>query len=120
MRWSSAGHPPPLLLPTTGSRSDGRARYLEAGQGIVLGAGGDPERPTGRQQLPAGSTLLLFTDGLVEVPGADLGAGLEELRRLGADLTRYPLEDFCDRILEAIPSGSTDDTALLAVRVPPG
>ncbi|MFF1870201.1 SpoIIE family protein phosphatase [Kitasatospora herbaricolor] len=119
LRWTSAGHPPPLLLPAAGDPSGGRARYLEAGQGIILGAGGDPERPTGRLHLPAGSTLLLFTDGLVEVPGADLGAGLEELRRLAADLARYPLEDFCDRILEAVPRGSTDDTALLAVRVPP-
>jgi serine phosphatase RsbU (regulator of sigma subunit) len=117
LRWTSAGHPPPLLLPAAGAPT-GEARYLESGQGIILGAGGDPGRPNGRQHLPAGSTLLLFTDGLVEVPGADLGAGLEGLRRHAADLTHYPLEEFCDRILQTIPPGSTDDTALLAVRVP--
>ncbi|MCU7820986.1 SpoIIE family protein phosphatase [Kitasatospora sp. DSM 101779] len=118
LRWTSAGHPPPLLLPAAGSTVHGGARYLEAGQGIVLGAGGGRGRPDGQEDLPAGSTLLLFTDGLVEVPGTDLGAGLESLRRYAAGLTRCPLEQFCDRILRAIPPGGADDTALLAVRVP--
>ncbi|GAA4982288.1 SpoIIE family protein phosphatase [Kitasatospora paranensis] len=121
LRWTSAGHPPPLLLlPAAATPSRGEARYLEAGQGLVLGAGGDPERHDGTEELPAGSTLLLFTDGLVEVPGADLGAGLEKLRRHAAQVAGYPLEEFCDQILRVVPPGSTDDTALLAFRVPSG
>ncbi|MFJ9447212.1 SpoIIE family protein phosphatase [Kitasatospora sp. NPDC101235] len=119
LRWTSAGHPPPLLLPAAATPSGGGARYLEAGQGLVLGAGGDPERHDGTEDLPAGSTLLLFTDGLVEIPGTDLGAGLERLRRHAAHVAGYPLEEFCDQILRIVPSGSTDDTALLALRIPP-
>ncbi|MFD9126003.1 SpoIIE family protein phosphatase [Kitasatospora sp. NPDC059571] len=120
LRWTSAGHPPPLLLPAAGTLSrGGAARYLDAGQGLVLGAGGDPGRPTGTEDLPAGSTLLLFTDGLVEAPGTDLETGLEELRRHATSVAEYPLEEFCEQILRAVPPGSTDDTALLALRVPP-
>ncbi|MEV8098217.1 SpoIIE family protein phosphatase [Kitasatospora sp. NPDC085879] len=119
LRWTSAGHPPPLLLPAAGTQSRGGARYLEAGQGLVLGAGGDPDRPNGVEDLPAGSTLLLFTDGLVEAPGTDLGAGLERLRSHAMGVVGLPLEEFCDGILRAVPPGSTDDTALLALRVPP-
>ncbi|MEU2629558.1 SpoIIE family protein phosphatase [Kitasatospora sp. NPDC007106] len=120
LRWTSAGHPPPLLLPAAGTPShSGAARYLEAGQGLILGAGGDPERPNGTEDLPAGSTLLLFTDGLVEAPGTDLDAGLERLRRHAASMAAHPLEEFCDQILRVVPPGSTDDTALLALRVPP-
>ncbi|MEW1914388.1 SpoIIE family protein phosphatase [Kitasatospora sp. NPDC085895] len=120
LRWTSAGHPPPLLLPAASPPCRGQARYLEAGQGLVLGAGGDPERPDGTEDLPAGSTLLLFTDGLVEDPGADLGAQLERLRRHAAALATHPLEEFCDQILRLQPPRNTDDTALLAFRVPPG
>ncbi|WP_354637464.1 SpoIIE family protein phosphatase [Kitasatospora camelliae] len=120
LRWTNAGHPPPLLLPAAGTPPSGEAHYLDAGQGLVLGAGGDPERADGVAALPAGSTLLLFTDGLVEVPGTDIGARLEGLRRHAAAVVGRPLEEFCDLVLRAVPPGSTDDTALLALRIPAG
>ncbi|MBQ0827498.1 SpoIIE family protein phosphatase [Streptomyces tagetis] len=116
LRWSSAGHPPPLLL-----TPDGRARYLEAGQGLLLGAGpgrGEP-RPDGTEPLPPGSTLLLYTDGLVEVPGSDLDTGLDRLRRHALALAGEPLDTMCDELLSHTPPGSTDDVALLALRLPP-
>ncbi|MFG3024593.1 SpoIIE family protein phosphatase [Streptomyces sp. NPDC048254] len=115
LRWTSAGHPPPLLL-TPG----GHARYLEAGQGILLGAlpGSTASRPDATQSLPPGSTLLLYTDGLVEVPGGDLGTGLGELRRHALALADAPLDTLCDQLLARMPPGSTDDVALLALRLP--
>ncbi|MFD3582695.1 SpoIIE family protein phosphatase [Streptomyces sp. NPDC058683] len=115
LRWTSAGHPPPLLL-TPG----GHARYLEAGQGILLGALLDTEasRPDATQSLPPGSTLLLYTDGLVEVPGSDLGTGLSGLRRHALALAQEPLDTLCDQLLARMPPGSTDDVALLALRLP--
>ncbi|MEU2621611.1 SpoIIE family protein phosphatase [Streptomyces sp. NPDC007157] len=115
LRWTSAGHPPPLLL-TPG----GHARYLEAGQGILLGArlGSEASRPDATESLPPGSTLLLYTDGLVEVPGSDLSTGLGGLRRHALALAQAPLDTLCDQLLARMPPGSTDDVALLALRLP--
>ncbi|MFC8247282.1 SpoIIE family protein phosphatase [Streptomyces chartreusis] len=115
LRWTSAGHPPPLLL-TPG----GHAHYLEAGQGLVLGApvGTGESRPNATQPLPPGSTLLLYTDGLIEVPGSDLGTGLDRLRRLALMLAHASLDTLCDQLLARMPPGSTDDVALLALRLP--
>ncbi|KMS69959.1 DNA-binding protein [Streptomyces viridochromogenes] len=115
LRWTSAGHPPPLLL-TPG----GHARYLEAGQGLLLGApqGTGTRRPNAAQSLPPGSTLLLYTDGLIEIPGSDLDTGLDRLRRHALTLAQAPLDTLCEQLLARMPPGSTDDVALLAVRLP--
>lgn len=115
LHWTSAGHPPPLLL-----SPDGTACYLEAGQGLLLGTG--PATGTGRPDathpLEPGSTLLLYTDGLVETPGSDLDTGLDRLRRHALAHAPEPLDTLCDRVLADVPPGSTDDVALLALRVP--
>ncbi|MFE0800549.1 SpoIIE family protein phosphatase [Streptomyces sp. NPDC058812] len=115
LRWTSAGHPPPLLL-----TPDGGARYLEAGQGLLLGArlGAGGRRPDATVPLPPGSTLLLYTDGLVEVPGSDLDTGLGRLRRNALALVHEPLDALCDEVLARMPPGSSDDIALLALRLP--
>ncbi|MCM8551867.1 SpoIIE family protein phosphatase [Streptomyces sp. STCH 565 A] len=116
LRWTSAGHPPPLLLSL-----DGTACYLEAGQGLLLGTGpvGGPGRPDATHPLQPGSTLLLYTDGLVETPGSDLDTGLDRLRRYVLALAHEPLDRLCGKVLAHLPPGSTDDVALLALRVPP-
>jgi PAS domain S-box-containing protein len=115
LRWTSAGHPPPLLLPP-----GGHAQYLEAGQGLILGAPVDTGvgRPDATHPLPPGSTLLLYTDGLVEIPGSDLDTGLDRLRRHALALAHAPLDTLCDQLLARMPPGSTDDVALLALRLP--
>ncbi|MGW1795124.1 SpoIIE family protein phosphatase [Streptomyces sp. NPDC001984] len=115
LRWTSAGHPPPLLL-----THDGQARYLEAGQGLLLGAGlgTGGGRPNATEPLPPGSTLLLYTDGLVEIPGSDLDTGLGRLRRHALALVDETLDTLCDQLLARMPPGSTDDVALLALRLP--
>ncbi|WP_086803237.1 SpoIIE family protein phosphatase [Streptomyces caniscabiei] len=115
LRWTSAGHPPPLLLTV-----DGQARYLEAGQGLLLGAppGTGGSRPSAAQSLPPGSTLLLYTDGLIEIPGSDLDTGLARLRRHALALAHEPLDTLCDQLPARMPPGSTDDVALLALRLP--
>ncbi|MEU1553210.1 SpoIIE family protein phosphatase [Streptomyces scabiei] len=117
LRWTSAGHPPPLLL-----TADGHARYLEAGQGLLLGArlgdGDGDSRPNATEPLPPGSTLLLYTDGLIEIPGSDLDTGLTRLRRHALGLAHASLDTLCDQLLARMPPGSTDDVALLALRLP--
>ncbi|MBV1949935.1 SpoIIE family protein phosphatase [Streptomyces sp. BV129] len=115
LHWTSAGHPPPLLL-----TPDGNARYLEAGQGLLLGArlGSAARRPSAAHVLPPGSTLLLYTDGLIEIPGSDLDTGLRRLRRHALALAQEPLDTLCDRLSARMSPGSTDDIALLALRTP--
>ncbi|MFF4394511.1 SpoIIE family protein phosphatase [Streptomyces sp. NPDC001480] len=115
LRWTSAGHPPPLLL-----TPDGNAQYLDAGQGLILGThlGVGSRRPSAADALPAGSTLLLYTDGLIEAPGSDLDSGLDRLRRHALALAPETLETLCDRLSARLPPGGTDDIALLALRLP--
>ncbi|MEU0242822.1 PP2C family protein-serine/threonine phosphatase [Streptomyces sp. NPDC006235] len=115
LRWTSAGHPPPLLL-----TRDGQAQYLEAGQGLLLGVptGTGGSRPSAAQSLPPGSTLLLYTDGLIEIPGSDLDTGLARLRHHALALAHEPLDTLCDQLPARMPPGSTDDVALLALRLP--
>ncbi|WP_324787288.1 SpoIIE family protein phosphatase [Streptomyces sp. H51] len=112
--WTNAGHPPPLLI----SR-DGLAQYLDAGHGILLGTGVRTPRPDATALLPPGSTLLLYTDGLVEAPGHTLDEGLNRLRRHAAALAHRPLASFTDLLLRRVrPANNDDDVALLALRTP--
>jgi PAS domain S-box-containing protein len=112
LRWSSAGHLPPVLL-----APDGTSRVLATAPDLLLGVQPDARRAEHRAVLPAGGTLLLFTDGLVERRRADLDAGTERLRAAVADLGRAPLEELCDTVLSRlVPGAGEDDVALLAVR----
>ncbi|MGH9110617.1 MAG: SpoIIE family protein phosphatase [Acidimicrobiales bacterium] len=114
LRWSNAGHPPPLLV------VPGReALTLDGGNGPPLGLGLDLAvgRAEATYPLPPGSTVLLYTDGLVETRTDPLD---ERTAALGELLGRMPaldLESLCDVALAFNESG-TDDTALLAVRIP--
>ncbi|MBC3843296.1 SpoIIE family protein phosphatase [Streptacidiphilus sp. 4-A2] len=113
LQWTNAGHPPPLLaLP------DGSSRLLEDGLAPVLGVDPALDRKDALIVLPPGSTLLLYTDGLIERPGEDIGRGLTRLRQHGARLARQPLTVFCDDMLESLTAGHFDDVAVLALRVP--
>ncbi|WP_205826066.1 PP2C family protein-serine/threonine phosphatase [Microbispora catharanthi] len=96
MRWSNAGHPPPLLV-----TPDGHARYLELRQDLLLGLrlGVESTRRDAVEPMPAGSILVLYTDGLVESPGSDLATGLARLRGQAAAIAHLPLEDVCDEIV---------------------
>ncbi|WP_254409225.1 SpoIIE family protein phosphatase [Streptomyces sp. AC495_CC817] len=69
-------------------------------------------------QGPPDSTLLLCTDGLIEIPGSDLDTGLTRLRRHVLGLAPASLDTLCDQLLARMPPGSTDDVALLALRLP--
>ncbi|MEN8707823.1 MAG: SpoIIE family protein phosphatase [Nocardioides marinisabuli] len=116
VRWSNAGHPPPVVLGV-----DGSVELLSADDpDLLLGLFPDAERGEQQVVLPRGSTVLLFTDGLVERRGEDLDVGLDRLRRELASLAAGdpPLDELCDRLLvRMVPSMREDDIALVAVRL---
>ena len=112
VRFANAGHPPPLVV----EGKEG-ASYLEGGLGPPLGAVGFPDRYLDvTYHLAAGSTLFLFTDGLVERRGATIRDGLDRLKALAA-ASDEDLEAMCDHVLlSMVESDVSDDVALLALR----
>ncbi|MFC9946623.1 SpoIIE family protein phosphatase [Streptomyces pratensis] len=106
-----AGHLPPAVV-----GPDGPPSLLDLPAGPPLGLGGLPFESL-EVELPAGSLLALFTDGLVEARDRDIDHGLDTLGRVLGD-RHASLEDLCDRaVAELLPDGPTaDDTALLLVR----
>ena len=114
LRCANAGHPPPLLL-----GSDGRATFVAGTPGVPFGVSGQTGYTELRVELWPGSTLLLYTDGLVEKRGESIDAGLERLRRVAAEAPLEP-KALCERILDSLVEGSPDDdVALLAVHTLP-
>ncbi|WP_405804363.1 SpoIIE family protein phosphatase [Streptomyces sp. NBC_00210] len=106
-----AGHLPPAVV-----HPDGRVTFPDLPAGPPLGLGGLPFESI-EMELPVGSLVVLFTDGLVESRDRDIDEGMEILGRVLAD-NHGSLEDLCDRVVsELLPAGTTtDDTALLLVR----
>jgi serine phosphatase RsbU (regulator of sigma subunit) len=98
----------------------GRARALEPRSGkadLLLGVDPATRRTTGEITVPAGSTLLFYTDGLVERRGQDLDQGLEKLLRAIERHATADLERLCDAVLGAmVPQAGEDDVAVVAVR----
>ncbi|MHA3947146.1 SpoIIE family protein phosphatase [Cellulomonas bogoriensis] len=111
--WSNAGHLAPLVVD-----ADGRTRYLEGCRDLMIGLASTRPRAGSRTTLPPGSTLLLYTDGLVERRTHPLTQGLDVLARAVSGMAHEPLEVMCDALLEAMDLTHEDDVALLAVRVP--
>ncbi len=110
--YACAGHPPPLVL------APGGPRFLEGGRSVPVGAADPVVFRESRAQLEPGSTLLLYTDGLVERRDVPLGERLDELAE-AARPADDDLEALCDRVLAAVLGGGkpSDDVALLAVRL---
>ncbi|MGW1088295.1 PP2C family protein-serine/threonine phosphatase [Streptomyces sp. NPDC002596] len=112
--WSNAGHLPPLLV-----GADGSTRYLApARHGIPVGIDASVPRFSHDHPLPPGSTLLLFTDGLVERRDQDIDTGLGDLAEQAARLATAPLEELCDALIGRSRQVFDDDVALLALRTP--
>ena len=87
LRWSSAGHPDPMLLHADGSVVD-----LTAPVGPPLGIGWLGPRVDGQATMPEGSTLLLFTDGLFERRGVPLDEGRAQVREILQRCADLPLD----------------------------
>jgi serine phosphatase RsbU (regulator of sigma subunit) len=111
LTWSNAGHLPPLLV-----RPDGSVQLLEETADLMLGVVPDAVRHDHAITLEPGSTVLLYTDGLVERRDQSLEVSLDELTRAVRYLGTLPLGELCDAVLELLPGDIEDDIALLALR----
>lgn len=113
LRWASAGHPPPLLITPTG-----RAVLLNNPQDLMLGVNPGVARVDLSVILAPESTVVLYTDGLVESRGQDLDVGLTRLRQVATALAGQSLPALADGLMQRL-GGTDDDVALLAIRLPP-
>jgi anti-sigma regulatory factor (Ser/Thr protein kinase) len=94
---------------------DGTVRLLDVPAGPPLGVGGRPFEAV-ELNLPAGTLLALYTDGLVESRDRDIDDGIDALRRLLVKPAPF-LGNVCDTLLDTLlPEHPTDDAALLLVR----
>ncbi|WP_233443455.1 PP2C family protein-serine/threonine phosphatase, partial [Streptomyces stelliscabiei] len=117
LTWAAAGHPPPVLR-----SPDGRVRILDAKPGAMLGIPLHQEIPDHTVPLPPGSTLALYTDGLVERRAQGIDPGIERLATTLEGLPSATLDDdvaeSADRLLEPLLDDEhEDDVCLLLCHV---
>jgi PAS domain S-box-containing protein len=114
-RFASAGHVPPLVI-----GPDGEAEYLQSAPNPPLGVFESPQHTEITTQLEPGSTIVLYTDGLVEERGVSIDQGLEALRLAASQDSCHPHE-LCERLVDAMLAihPANDDIAVLAVRALP-
>ena len=112
VRWVNAGHLPPCVVD-----GDAQPRFLEGSRSVPLGVMPFPSFEEGSFRLEPGGTIVLYTDGLVERPGANIDDGLAQLPQILAGQAEGPSE-LCDRMLrELVPEGGApDDVAVLVLR----
>ncbi|SDE62441.1 PAS domain S-box-containing protein [Blastococcus fimeti] len=114
MRWANAGHPPPLII-----HSDGTVAELASWRGeLMLGVDSTARRSESVVSLDRGTTVLLYTDGLIERRDSVLDDGMARLRTAAAELADRPLDDLCDQLIARLVDGRPeDDVALVAIRL---
>ena len=115
VRWSNAGHMPLLAL-----TPDGGAEMIDDVHGSLLGTGIQQVRGASERIVRAGTTLVLYTDGLVETREETIDAGLARLRHVAGGLTA-PLDDpeaIADELLAGNHASVEDDTAMLVCHLP--
>ncbi|MGW7103447.1 SpoIIE family protein phosphatase [Streptomyces sp. NPDC054838] len=114
LAWVRAGHLPPLLV------RDGRAEYLPLPEGGLLGAGFACAYEEVTLRLEPGDHLLLYTDGLIEVPGESIDRGLDRLARAAVDTVAGERPEPLARLLAALRPGRRDDVCVLDIHLPAG
>jgi Stage II sporulation protein E (SpoIIE)/GAF domain len=108
-----AGHPLPAL-----ARPGRAATFLDLPPGLPLGIGvADGEHyQTTRVHVPRHSTLVLYTDGLIETPAADMGTAMARLVGTLQTTSTVPVSQACDTLLAALAPDPADDIAVLMAR----
>ena len=109
----NAGHPPPLVIDPAGAAS-----FLPLAGGVALGTSTVARYRSDAHPFPTGSTVVLYTDGLVESRGRSIDEGLENLLAVAAG--HASVDAVCTEIIERlVPEQRPDDIAVIAARVPP-
>jgi anti-sigma regulatory factor (Ser/Thr protein kinase) len=114
LRLSSAGHPPPLLRGPEGS-----VRLIDEGRSLPIGAAPDATYADAELRLAPGSSLVLYTDGLVERRGESIDVGIARLAEI-VEGSAAPVDELADLVVGKLESADhTDDVALVAVHFDP-
>lgn len=111
LRWSNAGHLPPVVI-----EPDGSTRVLAHPPDPLVGVG-HWERREHSDVLAPGSVVVLYTDGLIERRGSSLDDGLAWLTDALAGQRLAEPEEICDLLIGHMPSDIDDDVALLVLKV---
>jgi hypothetical protein len=109
---ASAGHPLPAI-----ARPGHPTTFPDLRPGLPLGTGlGDGHYPATRLHLPPGSTLLLYTDGLIESRASSIDNGMARLASTLTTTSQLPVGDACDTLLATLAPAPADDIAILIAR----
>ena len=116
LRWTNAGHPPPLLL-----HPDGQVDVLDTPPEMLVGVRPGAARTDHVIPLPAGSTLLFYSDGLIEQRDGDrdIDSGTAVVVQALTGRAGLPLDALLDRVLDLVREPQEDDIVVLAVRLNP-
>jgi PAS domain S-box-containing protein len=114
LRYANAGHLPPVV-----QGRDGEVRILDEGKSVLIGAPGIAGRTDAEAFVGHGSTLILYTDGLVEDRETDVEDGIAHLCSLvAAHDPALGVDALCDTLLDELLDGPRqDDAAVIAVRI---
>ena len=118
LSYANAGHPPPVW-----AAASGRAGYLDDASGVMLGVPIEPEFTVGHQTLDPGTSLMFYTDGLIEDRSRDISDGLSALADVMSGVMGGPAPLSAERtcaVVQAALLGDTprsDDVCLLSVRL---
>jgi hypothetical protein len=106
-----AGHPPPAV-----AHPGRETRFLDLPPGLPLGLGSGHYEAI-RTRLTPGSTLVLYTDGLIESPDADIASGMAGLADALTPLSELAVSDACDELVTSLAPKPADDIAVLMARI---
>jgi serine phosphatase RsbU (regulator of sigma subunit)/integral membrane sensor domain MASE1/anti-sigma regulatory factor (Ser/Thr protein kinase) len=113
IQYASAGHPPALLLPHRG-----HAMWLSEGQSEPLSGDSAVARRSATTHFGRGSTLIMYTDGLIERRGESLSAGLSRLRGAASAVRSRSSREICDTLMRDLApgAGAEDDVVVFVLR----
>jgi PAS domain S-box-containing protein len=114
LTYANAGHPPPLLR-----RPDGTIELVDVATGPLLGVVEQSTRHSATVEVPAGSDLVIFTDGLIERRSESLDAGISRLRQALRRNDPDDIERLADALVATAGAERSDDAAVIVIQALP-